>query len=50
MDINEVAMQKDVSKVIRRINTELKHLKERKEAFEAIMKIIDYENTCINKI
>lgn len=50
MDINNVAMEKDVSKVTRRINPALKHLKERKEAFAAIMKIIKYENACINKI
>lgn len=50
MDINEVASQKDVSKVTRRINPALKHLKERTEAFDAIMKIITYEETCINKI
>ena len=28
----------------------LKHLKERGGAFNAIMKIIDYEKKCINKI
>jgi predicted chitinase len=50
MDINEVASQKDVSKVTRRINPALKHLKERSEAFDAIIKIINYEDTCINKI
>jgi predicted chitinase len=50
MNINDVASQKDVSKVTDRINPALKHLKERTEAFNAIMKVIDYENTCINKI
>jgi len=50
LDINEVASQKDVSKVTRRINPALKHLKEREKAFNAIMKIIDYEKKCINKI
>lgn len=50
MDINEVASQKGVAKVTRRINPALKHLKEREDAFNAIMKIIDYETFCINKI
>lgn len=50
LDINQVAEQRDVSKVTRKINPALKHLKERKQAFDSIMKIIDYENSCVNKV